>query len=159
MITNFQQIRADGKLLPNDMNIEEMFARGWEPCKVTLIRWDNNGQSVEMKHEGGMLAEVLPSKELIVILIGEELNPKSDDMSALNNVSVFNADGSLRHIISNTQEIRGKQEPGSFAWFEKFDSPSKDTIGLVFEPNINRAQYLMVLDALNGTLSVARQMS
>lgn len=159
MITDFQQIRADGKLLPNDMNIEEMFARGWESCKVTLIRWNNNGQPVEMNHEGGMLAEILPSKELMVVLIGEELEPKSDDMSALNKVSVFNADGSLRYTISNTQEIRGKQELGSFCWFERMDSSDKNTIGVVFELDINGAQYLMSLDAFNGVVSVSKQMS
>ena len=153
MITDLQEIRADGKVIAEAMTFAQMRALGWQPCLLTSVRWNDDGRTVELKHAAGLNVEVLPNRELVAALV-------NDDASAqTNRLCVFNRDGSLRHELANVQDIRGTAEAGSFGWFERAQSPDPNLIHVVFELERNRATYWLDLDAANGRIIGSRQVS
>lgn len=153
MISDLQEIRADGKVIAEAMTSAQMRALGWQPCLVTSVRWNDDGRTVELKHAAGLNVEVLPSRELVAALV-------NDDASAqTNRLCVFNRDGSLRHRLANVQDIRGTAEAGSFGWFERVQSSGPNAIHVVFELDRSRATYWLELDAANGRIIGSRQVS
>ncbi len=151
MVREIEHVRADGRILSESMTLEKMLELGWEPSICPVVRWQYNGEVVEIRHNRGLQAKVLSNRNLVVCL-------RID--ADLETLCVFNADGTVRHFIPNVQQIRDLRQEGTFRWFEELanDAPA-DQIGVTFEVESNSAMYAMILDAGTGQIIKCEQIS
>lgn len=145
-ISNFIEIRRDGKIIPEGMTYDQWEELGWAPEKVIRIRWDYEGRPVELEDSGGMLAEIIDSRTAIAI-----------EINGGQNLSVYDPNGKLRCRVPNVQNISGKDLSGVFAWFGKVEIDIAHCFAVVFE--VGPASwdspsdfYLLHVDSLNGKL-------
>jgi len=53
-VSKFEEVRADGNVIPEGMTLEDMHARGWQPCKVIALRWTYDGKLIEFSAPHGI---------------------------------------------------------------------------------------------------------
>jgi hypothetical protein len=128
LIEHFVKIRRDGKRIEESMDVQAMLAMGWTPDKVVRIEWETDGTKFALDAEQGLLAKVAPDRSAIAVIA--ETFP---DGTANSKLSIINADGSVRYIISNTHTINGEVMTGNFAWFEPPNQDSDHCIGIIFQ--------------------------
>jgi hypothetical protein len=68
VISNFQKIRRDGKLIPEGMTGEQMTLSGWEPDKVLWLRWDWHGHPIQLAKPLRLSFRVVESHEYLAVL-------------------------------------------------------------------------------------------
>jgi len=146
MIEHFKEVRRDGKVIEDSMTLEEMHKRGWHPEKIVEIQWTHEGRLVRRASAGGILAEIVYGREFVAVIEHNDKKPQSSILS------IIHADGSVAHVVSNTQLILGKYEKGEFRWFEPPKMNRTNICGVVFECVNNHAMYQLELDAAEGTV-------
>lgn len=153
MIEHFLKIRRDGKRIEEHMDVQAMLAMGWSPDKVVRIEWESNGAKFALDFEHGMLAKVAPDGSAIAVL-AESVN---GDV-AHSKLAIINADGTIRHKISNTHTIDGEVMTGHFAWFEPAQHDPDHCIGIIFqaESAVGPEQYQFDLNVTTGEVVEAR---
>ena len=147
MIENFVKIRRDGKRIEEHMDVQSLLALGWGPDKVIRIEWEADGKKCAFDAEQGMLAKVGPDGSAI-LLLAEAV----DAGVASSKLSILNADGSVRHRISNTHTINGETMTGNFAWFEPARNDPEHCVGVIFqaESEAGPEQYQFDLNVTTG---------
>lgn len=153
MIEHFVKIRRDGKRIEGHMDVQAMLALGWSPDKVVRIEWEADGAKYALDAAHGMLAKVAPDGTAIALLA-----ESVDAGVPSSKLSIINADGTIRHSISNTHTIDGETMTGNFAWFEP---PLRDTdqcIGVIYqaESKAGPEQYQFDLNVTTGEVVEAR---
>ena len=111
LISNFIEVREDGKVITEDMTPEDIWNLG-DVCKVVKIQWDANDIKYQVENESGILSSLLPDKTGLVYSKSEK------------EVICVNEDNSIR-FRKYALSISGAV---SFCWFEV----TKEYVGLVF---------------------------
>lgn len=153
MISHLQEIRADGKVIDETMDFDRMSTLGWAPCRVTKLRWQNDGRQVEVRREAGVVVQRLHSGRFLPALVTMAID------SPASRLCVLNADGSLRLDVPDVQLLAGHAERGAFGWFEKPPAESGNVFRVVFEVARNQAQFAIDIDAESGRVLCTLQMS
>jgi hypothetical protein len=123
VISNFQAIRRDGKVIPEGMTGVQMIAAGWEPDKVLQLQWDWNGHPIELVSPYRLLSRIVRSHEYLAVL------EDTDATGYYARLSVYLSDGTLRESFPNivefprTAESSAHTEPGEYLWFQTPKSP------------------------------------
>lgn len=143
-ILQFREIRRDGKVIDESMNMEDIFALG-PTEKIVEVQWKNDSQLVSVRDSYGVLAKVVPGREFIAA-------NGHDESGQRRILSIINADGSRHMQLSNVQSIRGKNETGEFRWFETPRVEVPNVFGVVFERASDNAMFQLDVDAINGAV-------
>lgn len=145
-ISNFMKIRRDGKIIPEEMTLEQLEDIGWAPDKITRVQWDYEGRRIELNDPdgSGLYVEVIDDRTAVAVNMDEY-------------ISIIDADGSLRLRVPNVQNIGGKELKGKFAWFGEVESGMTHCFAVVFEvPPVKWDEgsdfYLLHIDSMNGKL-------
>lgn len=115
-ITDFVQLRGDGKVVPSSMSVQEMLAQGWGPATVVGLRWMNGAKLVEIRSESGVHGIAVPGGDFVAaIFAGEQLK-------------ILNNDGAIVGQIPNLLRLPGGIEVGAFGWFEPAMTPADSSV-------------------------------
>ncbi len=116
-IEQFQQVRSDGHVIHETMDVTAIFALG-EPRKIVELQWRGEAGPVAVSWPGGVLAKVLPNRENVVCI--DLTEPKN-----ARTLTVLNADGSVLRSMSIST--------GHYGWFEPARNSDPDVIGVVVD--------------------------
>lgn len=146
MITDFQKVRADGKVIGEGMTVEQMLALGWTPCKVLDARWRWNEQLFDITNPLGLLAIVVPDRQWLAVLW-------NTDESALEaDLYVIAGDRSQQIKIPDQLLINGQIEAGIYSWFEYFIHDSASVFTCMFTRRRDQSLFRVDIDAATGTI-------
>jgi hypothetical protein len=128
-VSNFEQVRADGNVIPAEMTVREMLALGWGPAKVVALRWSHDGKAVECAAPNGVHGIAVPGGNFVAGIVDE------DASGAKTQLVVFSPDGSKRGALDNRLRVlgTGAEVNGRFGWFEPAMSPEADKFGAIFQ--------------------------
>ena len=152
MISNFQEIRRDGKVIPEGMTGVQMLAAGWQPEKVLWLRWDWFGHPIELASPFGFLSRIVPTREYLVVL--EDTDASGDHA----RLSVYLSNGTFRGSFPNILDIPGigdapaHREAGEYAWFQPPKTSLPTAFAAVFKVYRNGATYRVDIDAATGSV-------
>jgi hypothetical protein len=150
LISNFQALRRDGKVIPEGMTGVQMIAAGWEPDKVLRLQWDWCGHPIELPSPYGLLSRIVPSREYLAVL--EDTDATGDRAT----LSIYLPDGTLQKSFLNilefpeTANMPAHKEAGEYVWFETSKSPVPTAFTVVFKVYRNGATYRVDMDAATG---------
>ena len=125
-ISNFEEVRRDGKVIRASMPVNDMISLGWEPCKIVSIRWTCEGGKVEYSAPDGILATVVPGANFVAAII-------TDNPSANSRLIILRPDGSIYGTVANAVNIAGHHARGVFRWFEDARQKGVDKFGVIFQ--------------------------
>jgi hypothetical protein len=152
VISNFQKIRRDGKVIPEGMTGVQMIVAGWEPDKVLRLRWDWDGHPIELTSPYGLLSRVVPSHEYLAVL------EDTDATGYHARLSVYLPDGTIKESYPKlldfpaTAKSLAHKEPGEYVWFQTPKSPLPTAFAVVFKVYRNGATYRVDIDAATGAV-------
>jgi hypothetical protein len=145
MIRDLTKTRRDGKIILESMSIDQIAALGWSPDKVVQVTWSNDEQTVDVRAPCGVLAKTLPDRTGVAWL------EAADEADTRSNLSVLNADGSVRFVLPNAQVINGSKEAGVYCWYEPARSSPATNFGVVFRIDRSQALFQVDVDVYSGT--------
>jgi hypothetical protein len=144
-ITQFKEIRRDGKVIVESMTLEDVVALGATE-KVVEAQWQSGGQTVSIKDSHGLLAKVVAGHAYVAV--------NAHDAAGQHRVlSILNADGSVRWHVPNMQSVRGQAEVGEFRWFEAPRQAAAQLLGVVFHCTVDSAMFQLDIDADSGQVT------
>ena len=126
-ISNFVQLRADGKLIPNGMTVKSMLSLGWEPSKVVALRWTYGSHQVEFAPGPPVHAIVVPGEDFVAALV------YAGGEGAASRLTIINPDGSIHGALENRLDVAGSTAAGEFGWFDPAMTPAANVFGTVFQ--------------------------
>ena len=126
-ISNFVQVRADGKLVPASMTVNEMLSLGWTPSKVTGLRWRNDSTVVGFEWPQGVHAVVVPGENFVAAILD------GNESDADSRLVVLSTDGSVHGNVESCLSASGVDLEGHYSWFEPAMEPEIDKFGAVFQ--------------------------
>ncbi len=152
MISNFQETRRDGKVIPEGMTGVQMLIAGWKPDKVLRLQWDWHGHPIQLTSPYGLLSRVVPSREYLAVL---EDTDATGDRATLR---VYLPDGTIQETFQNilqfpgTAEFAARKEAGEYVWFQTPKSPLPTAFAVVFKVYRNGATYRVDIDAATSAV-------
>lgn len=149
-VSNFEQVRADGNVIPAAMTVSEMLARGWGPAKVVALRWSHAGKAVEYAAPCGAHGIAVPGGNFVAAIVD------ADASGTNTQLVVFSPDGSKRGVMGNRLRIAGVDTGGRYGWFEPAMGAGTDKFGVVFQAS-SEGEFRCDIDARDlQVLAVAR---
>ncbi|MRD46973.1 hypothetical protein GHT07_06770 [Caenimonas koreensis DSM 17982] len=148
-VKDFVKLRRDGKAIPEAMTVDQMIEQGWTPEKVIEARWLFDERPVVLTNRFGLLAKVLPQRDGIAVIVDH------DDTAMNNELRVVNADGTVRFVLANHQQINGRDQAGAFAWFEPSRTKVSSAFGVVFQAPTGSSMWQLDVDADDGRVLAA----
>jgi hypothetical protein len=140
-ITDFVEIRRDGRIIDREMTVDRMVALGWPPERIVRVTWKNDGRQVELADASGISAKVLSTYDAVALIV---------DNGA--HLVVLNSDGTERYRLGGKIVVGGNRRGGAFRWFERARSGSPTNFGIVFERPSDRSFYELEIDAASGSI-------
>lgn len=129
LIESFVERRLDGREIPEGTDLVKLVTEaGWEPQKITHIRWRYNNEAFSLDFPNGVLAKVLPGRRNIAVI--ENI---VDAGKPQKRLVVVDAEGYLKYSVSSSQPICGVQRSGEFVWFEPAITNTDDCFGVIFQ--------------------------
>lgn len=128
-IESFVERRPDGKEIPEGTDLVKLVMEsGWEPQKITHIRWRYDNECFALDFPNGVLAKVLPGRRHIALI-----ENVVDAGKPQKRLAVVDAEGYLDYSVSSSLSINGVQGIGEFVWFEPAVTDADDRFGVVFQ--------------------------
>ena len=121
-ITDFALRRRDGKIIREGMTQAQIAQLGTSTLEA--VTWRNGPRNVSVALTPGSLAELVPGRRHVAIIMRAEGTPPS--------LLVMDQNGQLVRKVSNTQVVNGKPVMGEFAWFETLAPEQEDFFCAVF---------------------------
>jgi hypothetical protein len=152
VISNFYEIRRDGKVIREGVTALEMITSGWEPDKVLSLRWDWDGHPIELVSRYGFLSRVVSSREYLAVL------EDTDATGGHATLSVYLPNGTRREDFPNilefpeTAKFPAHKEAGEYVWFQTPKSQLPTAFAVVFRVYYNGATYRVDIDAASGAV-------
>ncbi len=129
LIESFVERRLDGNEIPEGTDLVKLVMEsGWEPQKITHIRWTYDNEDFSLDFPNGVLAKVLPGRRHIALI-----ENVVDAGQAQHRLVVVDAEGYLEYSVSGKLSINGVQRVGEFVWFEPAITDAEDCFGVVFQ--------------------------
>ncbi|MEY8200266.1 MAG: hypothetical protein RPS47_13580 [Colwellia sp.] len=148
IIKYFQEVRRDGKIIEENMSVQDLIDEGWGVEQVTTLRWEVEGKKKELHNSAGILAEVLSDRSAVVGIFTQGGN---------DILKVINPDGTERLTISNNQLLNGDIVKGVFEWFEPASCNSGPCFGVIFKSDSTGNIYQLDIDAISGQVISERR--
>jgi hypothetical protein len=126
-VADFEQVRADGNVIPAAMTVREMLARGWGPAKVIALRWTHDGNPVEYAAPNGAHGIVVPGANFVAAILDNDLS------GANTRLAILSPNGAMHGTLENSLPLTGIEAEGRYGWFEPAMTPGADTFGVVFQ--------------------------
>lgn len=139
-VSNFVQVRADGKCVPSSMTVKEMLDLGWTPSKVIALRWVCGGMEVEVAAPHGIHGIVVEGANFVAAIRDEP------ETNAECQLIIFLPDGNLHAELENRLSVSGREYNGNFSWFEQAMTSHIDIFGVVFQSD-NQEEFRCDVDA------------
>ncbi|WP_110951304.1 hypothetical protein [Pseudomonas bohemica] len=146
MISDFEEVREDSKVIDESMTVDRIIAQGWAPCRVVDVRWRWQGQPLNIAHRLGLLAIVVPDRQHLAILWN------TDESGVNATLYVISGDRQQQVKVSDQLLINGKVEPGVYSWFEYFPHDSPSIFTCMFTRQRDQAMFRVDIDAARGTV-------
>ena len=150
LISNFEQIREDGRILQEGMTLQDLQRLGWNIEKIRKLQWLSDGRRVFVGAEYGFLGKVTPSRQYVMAM------DFMDPTGHRSQLKSFKADGSLACSIPNDPLVQGEKREGEYQWFEPARVNAPDAIGVVFRFTKDGASYQsdyqLDIDAASGDI-------
>ena len=126
-IANLVQVRADGKVLPTSMTVNQILALGLPPCKTTALRWINAAKLIEVSAPHGVHGIVVTGDRFVAAIFAE------DEQGASTRLAILSPDGFELGTLANEVEVSGRRFSGHYDWFEPAMVDMPSTFGVVFQ--------------------------
>ncbi|MFK3644170.1 hypothetical protein [Pseudomonas protegens] len=146
MINDFERIREDGKVIDENMTVDQMIALGWSPCRVVEARWRWQEQLLSVVNSRGLLAIVVPDRQHLAILWND------DDTGVAATLYVVSGDRQQQIRIADKLLINGQLEAGIYSWFEQFPQVSPSIFTCMFSRQRDQAMFRVDIDASTGDI-------
>ena len=149
-ISNFVQVRTDGKHVPAGMTTAEMLALGWTPSKVLALQWNAEGRAINAAGPYGIHGIVVAGGNFVAAIVDAEASATNTQLE------IRSPDGSVHACLENSVAALGREFKGCFQWFEPAVHPGIDKFDAVFQTEAEGA-FRCEIDALEArVLSVVR---
>ena len=145
-VSLLKEIRKDGKIISEDMTIEDIASLGLPPEKIVSIEWSTDGRTNIYKHDKGIVAKVLPDRTGIALLLF------GDKEGGSKELKILNADGSIRLTVNPEHNIDQVKKQVTYLWFEKPKTLSESAFGVVFADDMNKNLYQLDIDSASGKI-------
>ena len=142
-ITDFKEIREDGRVIPESMTREELASQEWPISRIREVRWRDAGKEVQLTNSGGILARILPNRSGVIALFFPEVGGNAD------RALIYDADGRLRHDLAKPS-IDGVRLSGGFAWLESSEAVPTENVGIVFSRDSRNELIYFDVDPRTG---------
>jgi len=126
-VSNFLELRADGKSIPAGMDVQGMLDLGWGPSKVIALKWTLGERQIDFEAPHGVLGAVVPGAQFIAVMV------RNDEADQIRRLTVLNADGSVHGRLDNQLRVGDAMVDGRFGWFEPPMTAGPNTFGAVFQ--------------------------
>ncbi len=148
-IESLVHIRRDGKIIAEGMDIGALIEKGWAPQPIVRIEWKSNGCPHALEYPDGVLAKVLPGRQLLALF-----EPCVENGQLRNRLVVRNAQGEQLYVIDGQQPFEGIPPNGKFLWFEPSSQQPDQWFGAVLEANDRNGvqQFLLSFEIETGEL-------
>ena len=143
MITGFEHIREDGKVITESMTIDRIIAE-WPICRVIDVQWQWQGKRLNVAHPLGLLAVLVPGRQHLAVLMN------TDDSCQDASLHVISGDGQRSVLISDRLLIRDTVEAGTYVWFEYRKHDRSGVFTCVFSRARDQSMYNVDIDAATG---------
>ena len=142
MISDFVEVRRDGRIIPAGMTVAAMLEAGWSADIVVRARWRHDASEVAIEDGGGLLAVPVVGGHHVAAILSD------------GSLTIYDELGEPKHVWSHMIESQGSAWRGKFCWFEK--SILAGRVNAVFEDE-SSALFLCEIDAVLGqVVSVSR---
>jgi len=121
-ITEFVNVRRDGRILGEEVGPREFAKLGWKPERTIEVRWKWSGTPVSVKGEHGIWTKIVHGGWYIAALV--QLAPDPDRRCRL---VIYNGNGSVRHVVPT--QVPTLTGPGWVEWVA-FESMKRDVEGV-----------------------------
>lgn len=139
-ISNFSEVRADGRTIPSTMTVNDMLAAGWESSKVIMLKWTQEEEPVEIYGKYGVHGIVVPGGNFVAAIYEEGETDK------FTKLAILLPDGSIHGELKNSITISTRKIYGCYKWFEPATNPRTNTFGVVFQTE-NDGDFICDVDA------------
>ena len=126
LVTNFEQVREDGKITHPNMTASQIAALSGTIVKVVRAQWVCDEKVVGIDNAKGLSAQATASENHVAILLAE------DASWTKTRLQLLRANGALVSEVPDTIEINGTPRQGHWAWLKKPRLSGPDIIGAVF---------------------------
>lgn len=148
-ISDFSQVREDGKVISIGMTVRDMLAKGWMPSKVVLIKWEHCGELIHFSAPHGVHAIPVSGGEFIAAILDEDTNNSNA------RLTILSANGSIHGGMENRLMDSGRYVSGRFVWFETAMIAENDQFGVVFQSDFGEsyrcdvdARHLLIVSSI-----------
>jgi hypothetical protein len=125
------------------MTVGDMQIAGWQVDTLVKVSWKNDGQAVSIPLTPGSLAQVVPGRRYVAIIM------KTD--GPMTRLLIYDERGKLHIELPSTQTVNDKQEEVTYSWFETDARASDDTfVVAVFLPR--GVTYNLLVNVTNGVV-------
>jgi hypothetical protein len=150
LIQNLRLLRRDGHHLPETGRAAYLARHGLKIDKVVEAHWEADGIARSIRHEQGIGVRVVSGRQFLDVIFdhGQDLHD--------SRLAVVNADGSIRFVVANLQQINGAPAAGFFRWTENAVPDARDAFSGMFE-HPNGEMFRIVIDAVGGEVLSVRK--
>ena len=149
-VCDFEEVRADGNIIPATMTLEELLASGWGPCKVVALRWSHDGSRIEFHVRGSVLAAVVRGENFVAAMVSDDLSDETE------RLVILSPDGSEHGAVENRVHFMDRDREGHWSWFEPPSSPSANVFGAVLQTLFD-GDFLCDIDASTAQVVAVRR--
>ena len=149
-ITEFEEVRADGRAIPAAMTLEELLAKNWPRLKVVALRWCSNGTQVGYSAPGSVAGIVVPGNGFVAAMTFD--GPSVENTRLL----ILLSNGTEHATIEPHARHMGADRRGYWNWFEPAINPRADVFGAVLTTLFD-GDFLCDIDARTAQVLAVRR--
>jgi hypothetical protein len=149
-VCDFEEVRADGKIIPATMTLEQLLASGWGPCKVVALRWSHDGSRIEFHVRGSVLAAVVPGENFVAALLSDQTTGPPD------RLVVLSPDGTEYRSVAHCIRFMGAERDGRWVGLELPANARSNVFGAIFQSPCD-GDFLCDIDASTAQVVAVRR--
>jgi hypothetical protein len=146
-IERYRALCADGRTLDEQSTLTDIHQRRWKPSTIVRLQWLCGGETVEIAHIYGLMAQLLPDHSGVAVL---RASIRSRFSPALE---LIEPSGETRFTLASPIRIEGRNVAGEFAWFESPHSPARCVVRMVYWSSDGDRYFLLDVDAKTGVIT------
>jgi hypothetical protein len=146
-IERYRALCADGRTLDEQKTLTDIHRRRWKPSTIVRLQWECGGQTIEVSHLYGLMAQLLPDRSAVAVL---RASLKSRFSPALE---LIEPSGETRFTLASPIRIDGQDVMGEFAWFESPHGEVGRSVRMVFWSVAGDRYFLLDVDARTGVIT------
>lgn len=149
-ITEFEEVRADGRAIPAAMTVEALLAKNWPRLKVVALRWCSNGTPVGYSALGSVAGIVVAGNAFVAAMTFD--GPSAENTRLL----ILLSNGTEHATVEPHARYMGADRRGYWNWFETAMNPREDVFGAVLS-TLDDGDFLCDIDARTAHVLAVRR--